>query len=161
MCGRQLRFHSHLPLPLRRAAPCHRTGVNNCDRFSLSLLALTRLQGLCSTAVDDTVGPLPIIAGVSWIGFIGGGNSNVTSSSASNSAAAAAACACCELLGPMLVDVDGVDLDAADDDDAVTVGSSSVVIVDSFSLGVANLNVFSEPFFTNGLSAAAVLSTFP
>lgn len=129
---------------------------------------LTRLHGLCSaTVADDAFGPLLWIDCESCIGFIGGGNSNVTSSSASNSPVV------CWLLLVLLLpplafdwaaDVVGIAnllfTDAATD--PAPLASSSVVIDEANLSAVANLNVFSEPFFTSGRSAAlVVLSTFP
>lgn len=112
---------------------------------------LTRLQGLCSTVEDDeTVGPLFIIDCESCMGFIGGGSSKATSSSASRSACVTVSL--WPLCDVTLADVVGIDLYVAN-------GSSSAVVdVDNLS---ANLNVFSEPFFTSGRSATVVLSTFP
>lgn len=124
---------------------------------------LTRLHGLCSaTVADETFGPLLWIDCESCIGFIGGGSSNVTSSSASSSPV------WWLLLLPLAfawtADVVGIAnllfTDAATDPAAL--GSSSVVIDAANLSAVANLNVFSEPFFTSGRSAAlVVLSTFP
>lgn len=114
---------------------------------------VTRLQGLCSTTAD-TVGPLPIIDCESCIGFIGGGKSHVTSSSCSIS---------------WFVAADWELVKASDDlallDDPLFEPPAPLLLLLLYSSSVVvlsdgNLNILSEPFLTNGRSAA-VLSTFP
>lgn len=129
-----------------------------CTRINL-----TRLHGLCSAMVaDETLGPLLMIACESCIGFIGGGNSNVASSSASNSPAWWPLLLLAPLVfGWTVADVVGnADLLLTDGADAF---DSSSAVIDAANLSAdASLNVFSEPFFTSGRSAALVfLSTFP
>lgn len=122
-------------------------------------MTLTRLHGLCSaTVADETLGPLLMIACESCMGFIGGGNSNVASSSASSSPVWWPL----PLLLVWAVDVDGIaDLLLIDATPVALTSSSAVIDVANLSTD-ANLNVFSEPFFINGRSAALVcLSTFP
>lgn len=124
---------------------------------------LTRLQGLCST-IDDVGAfePLFIIACASWMGFIGGGRSNTTSSSFSMSWWACDVFAVSNLAVPW----SPMDFSRKRWPGFCTNAWWSSSVTD-----VANLNVFSEPFFKNVRSIAEpvavaggvafVLSTFP